>query len=257
MRTLVRSLLIVALALGVTGATAFAAQSSMPDDALYPVKLFTEDVRLSLTGDPESAFNYLLNLAEERSREVTGMANQGLPVPHEVTTRLQQHFQLALYQAAKMDEPAMIQAMQQIQTMTQSQFQIMEQTRSQTQTQEGGAALDKAQQTMLEAQNAAQGALDDPAIFRTREGVNRPETAPDRPRMNPSKGILRGARVKAQARVQEGRVVRGNPMIRNASSRKAAIRCWRVLPCPTECIITTPISAAAVTDATGKIIKQR
>ena len=91
MRTLARSLLIVALALGGTGATAFAAQSSMPDDALYPVKLLTEDIRLSLTADPVEAFNYLLNLAEERSREVTGLTEQELPVPEEVTLRLQTH----------------------------------------------------------------------------------------------------------------------------------------------------------------------
>ena len=187
MRKLARSLLIVALALGGTGATAFAAQSSMPDDALYPVKLLTEDIRLSLTADPVEAFNYLLNLAEERSREVTGLTEQELPVPQEVTLRLQTHLHQALNQAAQMDEPAMIQAMQQIQTMAQFQFQVMEQTRSQTQNQEGGE-LEKAQQTMLQAESAAQGALDDPAIFRTREGVNRPDTAPKRPEILPLQG---------------------------------------------------------------------
>ncbi|MCJ7825512.1 MAG: DUF5667 domain-containing protein [Anaerolineales bacterium] len=193
MRTLARSLLIVALALGGTGATAFAAQSSMPDDALYPVKLLTEDIRLSLTNDPAATFNYLLNLAEERSREVTGLANQGLPVPNEVTFRLQEHLQQALKQAGQMDEPAMIQAMQQIQTMAQFQLQVMEQTQAQTQTQEGGA-LDKAQQTMFEMQTAAQGALENPAIFQNQQGIGRPEDAPDRPEILPLQGNSDGGK---------------------------------------------------------------
>lgn len=192
MRTLVRSLIILALALGGTGATAFAAQSSMPDDALYPLKTFTEDVRLSLTNDPESAFNYLLNLAEERSREVMGLVNQGLPVPNEVTVRLQEHLQLALKNAGEMEGPAMMQAMQEIQTMAQSQFQAMEQASSQAQSQAGGA-LDQAQQTMLQVQAAVQGALDEPAIIRTQEGVNRPDTLPDRPEIVPQQGDSEGS----------------------------------------------------------------
>lgn len=193
MRTLARSLLILALALGGTGATAFAAQSSMPDDVLYPVKLFTEDVRLSLTNDPMDEFNILVDLAEERSREVTGLTKQGLPVPQEVTLRLQTHLNQALNQAGQMDEPAMIQAMQQIQTMAQFQFQVMEQTRSQTQSQEGGE-LGKAQQTMFEMQRAAQGALENPAIFRNQQGqgIGRPETAPDGPEILPPQGNSAG-----------------------------------------------------------------
>lgn len=192
MRTLARSILVLALALGGTGATAFAAQSSMPDDVLYPVKLMTEDMRLALTSDPEAAFNYLMNLAEERTREVAGLANQGLPVPQEVSLRLQEHLRQALNQAGQIDEPAMMQAMQQIQTMAQSHFQFMEQTSTQTQSQAGGGALDKAQETMLQIQSAAQGALDDPAAFRTQQGTNRPETAPERPDIQPAQGNSEG-----------------------------------------------------------------
>jgi hypothetical protein len=100
MTVLARVALVLALVIGGSGATAFAAQASMPSDILYPVKLFTEDFRLALTTDPEVEFNLLLELAQERSNEITKMANAGESVPARVNLRLENHLRQATQLAA-------------------------------------------------------------------------------------------------------------------------------------------------------------
>ncbi len=65
---------------GGAGATVYAAQSSMPDEALYPLKTISEDLRLNLAVDPEAQIKLLLNYADERVGEMAKLLDQGEPV---------------------------------------------------------------------------------------------------------------------------------------------------------------------------------
>ena len=106
MTVLARLALVLALALGGTGTTAFAAQASLPSDLLYPVKIFSEDFRLALTTDSQAEFNLLLELAQKRASEIAEMANAGDPVSSSVNLRLQEHLEQAVQQAAQLDDEA-------------------------------------------------------------------------------------------------------------------------------------------------------
>ena len=60
-----------------SGTTAYAAQDSLPDDVLYPVKTGIEKVQLALTIGPENRANLHLNLAERRLEEIVTQSHQG------------------------------------------------------------------------------------------------------------------------------------------------------------------------------------
>jgi hypothetical protein len=187
MLTLARLALILAIMFGGTTATASAAQESMPSDVLYPVKLFTEDMRLALTDDPQASFDLNLAFANRRADEIAGSVEEGLQISNRVTLRLQEHLEQALQAAAQLDEGAMVQAMQQLQTMTQLHTQTMFQSQ-QGKAEHETEALQQAQQTMNQVQNTVQGALEDPTTFRQRQGESRPEDAPAQPENEPSTG---------------------------------------------------------------------
>jgi len=61
--------IIVALLAG-GGGTAYASQSSLPGDALYPVKLMTEDVQTTVAWNPEKKVEMEIKFANRRLEEV-------------------------------------------------------------------------------------------------------------------------------------------------------------------------------------------
>jgi hypothetical protein len=61
----------------VGGGTVVAAGNSMPDSPLYPVKLATEQVRLSLTPSQIGKARLCAELADQRVAEIVYMANKG------------------------------------------------------------------------------------------------------------------------------------------------------------------------------------
>ena len=87
-------LLAVLLFLGAGGGTAYAAQTAMPDEMLYPVKLFTEDVLVEVTNAPESRVNLLQYYANRRIEEITQEILDG-DVPDEaIQARLEEQLRL-------------------------------------------------------------------------------------------------------------------------------------------------------------------
>jgi len=89
--------IIVAIVLAVSalgGGTVYASQDSLPGDALYPVKLGTEQARLVLTPNPEGKAHLLITFAAERIDEIKvvleikGVEAKGLDVAQ---SRLQAH----------------------------------------------------------------------------------------------------------------------------------------------------------------------
>lgn len=65
---------IVVLGGGIGGA--YASQSALPGDALYPVKLLTEDVRVALKFNPESKANLEMSFAAKRLEEIKNVLEE-------------------------------------------------------------------------------------------------------------------------------------------------------------------------------------
>ena len=63
----------------VGGGTAYAAQDSLPGDALYPVKLGTEQLRMMLPGNDVARAQRALSFAERRVGEMEALAEKGRP----------------------------------------------------------------------------------------------------------------------------------------------------------------------------------
>ncbi len=187
MFTFVRILILLAVAFGGTTATAFAAQDSLPSEALYPVKSLMEDVRLALTSDPEAEVDLLLQFSDERMEEIAALMEQGLPVPDAVATQLQSHLNLALKTCAELDDAALLQLMAQIQTRSQEQLKVLEKLGEGSGNQPEDA-LQLATQAMNNVRVTAEGALDDPITFRLHQGKNRSPDAPEYPDMLPANG---------------------------------------------------------------------
>ena len=203
MLTLARIALALVVALGGAGATTYAAQASLPSDMLYPVKLLTEDLRLSLTTNHQVEIDLLLELTARRIAEIAALTEEGLPTPTRVTNRLQQHLHQAINHAAQLDNGALVQTMQQVQTMTQSQIQLMDQVRQHA-PETAGEGLELAQQNMVQMHTIAEGALTDPTSFRMQQGTNRPDMAPDQPEVMPGE-CGKGNNLSGDCTPQEGK----------------------------------------------------
>ena len=184
MFTFARILILLAVAFGGTTASAFAAQDSLPSEALYPIKTLMEEVRLALTSDPEAEVNLLLQLSDERMEEIAAMIEQGLPGSDAVALKLQEHLREALKTCAQLDDAALLQLMEQIQTRTQEQLRVLEKLGegSGNQSEE---ALELATQAMNNVRVTAEDALEDPITFRLHQGTNRDPDALEQPDLLP------------------------------------------------------------------------
>ncbi len=66
MNTILTLVLVFTALFGGTAGTVYAAQDDLPTETLYPVKTFTEDLRLALASEPEARLTLLANLAQTR-----------------------------------------------------------------------------------------------------------------------------------------------------------------------------------------------
>src|SRR5688500_11280070 len=73
----VRAFALCALLTGALAGTAVASAGSLPDDALYPVKVAAEQLRLALAVEPADRAAVELSLAEYRLAEAERLAEQG------------------------------------------------------------------------------------------------------------------------------------------------------------------------------------
>jgi hypothetical protein len=122
------ALLAATIILVSTGAgIAWAAQDSLPGDALYPAKLAVEDLRLSLAPDPATGVGLSLQFAAERAQELQAMIQNGQPIPESMVTRMQNLFQHALQRASMAPPEEIPGLLEQVAQRTQTQAQFMEQ----------------------------------------------------------------------------------------------------------------------------------
>jgi hypothetical protein len=151
----------------VGGGAVWAASDSLPGDFIYPVKLTVEDLRMDLARTPEAQVDLALQFAEKRVAEIQAMVETGLSVSEQVTTRMEQHFQHALHQAAWAPENEMPGLLAQIAQRAQTQTQVLERVRAMA-PEEAQEGLKLAQQICQREHEAAMAALGDPQTFRSR-----------------------------------------------------------------------------------------
>ena len=122
--TITTIILVVALFLGGSGGSVYAAQSSLPDDALYPLKLFTENMQEAFTSNTGTEMELQLRFANRRVEEIAAMNGEGKAPPEAVVEQLRIRLENALRLASSMDEDSIKPALLRIQT----QLRIQEQT---------------------------------------------------------------------------------------------------------------------------------
>lgn len=175
----IKLVLVLAVMLGGAGVTAMAAQSSLPNEALYPVKLLVEDVQLSLASTSDAQIDVQLAQAQQRVREMVQLTDRGVAIPNDVPARLQTRLQAALQIAAQLDDQHMPPALDRIQLRTQDQLREMDRL------QQHDAVWQQAENALTQARVMAQLGQSDPQQFRARFGHGRPDDAPPQPQMTP------------------------------------------------------------------------
>jgi hypothetical protein len=152
----------LALALGGTGITAYAAQESLPNQALYGVKTFTEDVQLQLTTQAENQLALTLNFANRRVNELATMAKQGESAIESVANRYGTEIDHALQLTAGLPESNMTSALEQVKTQLQQQEQVMAQL---CQEHPQDSVLQQMQTRLQQRLHLAESGLNDPQGF--------------------------------------------------------------------------------------------
>ena len=110
------------------GGIVWAANDSLPDDLLYPVKITVEDVRLAFTSAPQDQIDLALEFAEERVEEIQGLSAIDRQAPDKAIARMEQHIEQAMIYAAQISsDEEMVDALEQITVRTRTQVQVLEQ----------------------------------------------------------------------------------------------------------------------------------
>lgn len=87
--------------------TVYAAQDSLPNDFLYPVKLAAENVHLTFTSDTEAKVALLTTYTESRIDEAATLVSQGQPIPEKLPTLVDEQLDELFTLTASMDGESM------------------------------------------------------------------------------------------------------------------------------------------------------
>ena len=121
MTTLVSIITILGLLMGGGAGTVYAAQDSSPNEALYGLKIASENVRLNMTGDAEKQLNLLLDFANRRGDEIKALALEGETPPEATLKMLNTQLQQATQLAGKLDSEAKLK----VENAIRNQMQLM------------------------------------------------------------------------------------------------------------------------------------
>jgi len=150
---------ILSLLLG-GGISAVAAQSSLPGDALYPVKTLVEDLQLELTTNPETEFEIALQHAWTRFEEIQDLVGLGEPVEEAHIFAYQVAFQRALQYGLETEDP--IGKLLEVQQQLQFQEQMMNQGPS-----EDGPYQQQMARVISYQAGLVDASIDDPELLST------------------------------------------------------------------------------------------
>ena len=148
------SILVIAGLLFGGGATVSAAQDDLPNEPLYGLKTWTEDLSLRFQNNGEDKVNRLMELAQIRIQEMQQLAEGGEPIPDQLRLRLEQHIHQALQICVNLDDPTLERTLLTLHNRLQEQDQEMVQLQLQTQEQ-----LQLQTQVQLQLQNQEQQQL--------------------------------------------------------------------------------------------------
>ncbi len=157
-------LAVVLFALSSIGGTVYAAQSSLPDDLLYPVKTLTEDIQIGLESDPEERLDLYATFANRRLEEIEAQIQAGEEISPKVLARLEKHSEKMLQQAAQVGDKGLENALRQVQQALEKQNQMMEKLQKQTPGQ-GEKGLLNAQEKLQERMELVDNGLQEPQGF--------------------------------------------------------------------------------------------
>ena len=120
------SILVIAGILFGGGATVNAAQDDLPNQPLYAVKTWSEDLSLQFHNSPEAKAERLLELAQIRIQEMTQLIDSGQTPPDQVRARLKIHLQQVLKLCSQMDDPTLDRTLMQLRDQLQQEDRDME-----------------------------------------------------------------------------------------------------------------------------------
>ena len=155
---------VVLFALSSIGGTVYAAQSSLPDDLLYPVKTLTEDIQIGLESDPEERLDLYASFANRRLDEIEAQIQAGEEISPKALARLEKLSEKMLQQAAQVGEKGLENALRQVQQALENQNQMMEKLQKQTPGQ-GEKGLLNAQEKLQERLELVDNGLQEPQGF--------------------------------------------------------------------------------------------
>jgi hypothetical protein len=169
---IVTTVITLALLVGGAGATTYAAQASLPDETMYPIKTLSEDIRLNLTVNPQRQIDLALGFADERIEEILTLRASGEPLPPEVMLRLFNQLNLALCIASELeDDQSMQKILEQIGIHIRQQDRDMIQGRAKMP--EGlDPAMQQVQAILRLQAGLAEDGLVNPTSFRLRMRAN-------------------------------------------------------------------------------------
>lgn len=164
MTTFASILAVLALVFGGGAGTVYAAQAALPNDTLYPVKLYSEAFQMNMAGEPEDAFQLALQFALRRGDEIEALVDEGVEPTAENMLQLAQQTQLAVQLAGELDGGAKLQVQNMIQNQMQRMLNLQENASAES------AMLMEQTRTALQMQlMQAGGAVEDPVQNQTQE----------------------------------------------------------------------------------------
>jgi hypothetical protein len=177
MNILISVLMIAGLLFG-GGATVNAAQNDLPNEPLYALKVWSEDVSLQLQTNPEAKVDRLMDLVQIRTQEMTHLIDAGEPVPDQVRLRLEQHIQDALQTCLTLDEPALDQTLLKIRDRLQDRDRDMDRLLLHTQAQDTLQLLTQTRTMLRERLHVVEDGLLNHEMFRdqVRNGFRNAQT---------------------------------------------------------------------------------
>jgi len=165
MNILVSILVIVGLLAG-GGMTVNAAQNDLPNEPLYSVKTWSENVSLQFQNNPEAKVERLMELAQTRVQEMDRLIASGQTPPDQVRVRLEQHLEQTLAVSSNMDDAALDRALPQLRDQLQQRDRDMQ--RLQAHAAQNAQPILNRTRTMLQTQLAVVGnGLQDHEMFRS------------------------------------------------------------------------------------------
>ena len=157
------TILVMGLILGSAGATAYAAQDSLPSETLYPLKIALEDISLELAGGEAAKSQLALKYALRRGDEIIALMAQGDHPDEALMWQFQVQTTNALQQVAGMPDHEMQAALVQYRASLMQQQQKMSQAGQQG---VDDPALETVESLIQIHRQAAEQGIQDPATFR-------------------------------------------------------------------------------------------